>query len=431
MKALSQRHPKLLEWVRLTSITGSAQVLIQGISFVSGILIIQLLPTEEYALYTLANTMLGTMVVLADGGVSTGVMSQGGKVWQDKEKLGKVLCTGFELRKIFAICCIVIVAPALLYLLHNHGASWTMAALIVLSLVPAYYTALSGGLLELAPKLWQNIAPLQKIQVGANIGRMMLLSLFLFVFPWAVVAVLVTGLPQVWANLRLRKLAKEYVDLNQHASSAVRKEVLSLVKRIFPGAVYYCISGQITIWLISIFGSTVAVAHIGALGRLAMALSVFSALFSTIVLPRFARMPNRKKMLLQRFGQIIGGLLFLCAGTTSIVWLFPSEVLWILGKTYSTLSFELSLQIMASCIGLIAGACFGLFTSRGWAINPWISIPVSLASIALGVVMIDVSTLKGVLQLNIFIASVQLLMNGAYCLKRILNVEQDFLVLVN
>jgi O-antigen/teichoic acid export membrane protein len=431
MKTLSHSHMKLFEWSKLISITGSAQVFIQGIGFLSGILIIRQLPTEEYALYTLANTMLGTMVVLADGGVSTGVMSQGGKVWQDKEKLGIVLSTGFELRKVFAICCIVIAAPVLLYLLHNHGASWIMAALIVLSLVPAYYTALTGSLLEIAPKLWQNIAPLQKIQVGANIGRVVLLSLFVFVFPWAVVAVLVTGLPQVWANLRLRKLAKGYVDLNQHANPTVRKEVLSLVKRIFPGAVYYCVSGQITIWLLSVFGSTVAVAHIGALGRLAMALSVFSALFSTIVLPRFARMPNQKSLLLQRFGQIIGGLLLLCAGVTSTVWLFPSEVLWVLGRTYSTLTFELSLQIMASCIGLVAGVCFGLFTSRGWVINPWLSIPVSLASIVLGVIMIDVSTLRGVLLLNLFIAAVQLLMNGAYCLKRILNVEQRSLALVN
>jgi hypothetical protein len=44
-----------------------------------GILIIRLLPVE-YAFYTLANTMHRTMTVLADGGITTGVMSQVGKV---------------------------------------------------------------------------------------------------------------------------------------------------------------------------------------------------------------------------------------------------------------------------------------------------------------------------------------------------------------
>lgn len=73
------------EWAKLIAITGSAQVMVQAIGFISGILVIRLLPTHEYALYTLANTMLGTMTLLADGGIATGVMSQGGKVWQDKQ----------------------------------------------------------------------------------------------------------------------------------------------------------------------------------------------------------------------------------------------------------------------------------------------------------------------------------------------------------
>jgi hypothetical protein len=30
-------------------------------------------------------TMLGTITVLSDGGISTGLMAQGGKVWNDKE----------------------------------------------------------------------------------------------------------------------------------------------------------------------------------------------------------------------------------------------------------------------------------------------------------------------------------------------------------
>ena len=99
-------HPKyetILNWGKLISITGSAQIIVQILGFASGILIIRLLPVQEYALYTLANTMLGTMTVLADGGISTGVMSQGAKVWQNKVMLGKVLATGLDLRRKFAI----------------------------------------------------------------------------------------------------------------------------------------------------------------------------------------------------------------------------------------------------------------------------------------------------------------------------------------
>src|SRR5690349_4585514 len=97
MKMLVQKssiHPRYLrfyELSKLVTITGGAQALVQGAGLICGILIIRLLPTNEYAFYTLANTMLGTMTVLADGGISTGVMAQGGKVWQSKAELGTVL----------------------------------------------------------------------------------------------------------------------------------------------------------------------------------------------------------------------------------------------------------------------------------------------------------------------------------------------------
>ena len=92
-------NPKISQWVKLVSVTGGAQIMVQGLGFLSGILIIRLLPTSEYALYTLANTMLGAISILADSGISNGVMATGGKVWLNRVELGKVMVTGMELRK--------------------------------------------------------------------------------------------------------------------------------------------------------------------------------------------------------------------------------------------------------------------------------------------------------------------------------------------
>src|SRR3989337_1373749 len=105
MKELAQRiyaHPryaKAIHWGKLITITGSAQAIVQVIGVISGILIIRLLPTQEYVLYTLANTMLGTMILLADGGMATSVMAQGGKVWQDRIQLGSLLASSFNFRR--------------------------------------------------------------------------------------------------------------------------------------------------------------------------------------------------------------------------------------------------------------------------------------------------------------------------------------------
>lgn len=421
-------HPnfaKVMVWGRLASITGSAQIVVQAISFASGILVIRLLPTHEYALYTLANTMLGTVVVLADGGITNGVMSQGGRVWQDRARMGAVVATGLELRQKFATVSLVVAIPILLYLLRHHGASWPMAAALVGALIPAFFAALSGGLLEVAPRLHQDIAALQKTQIGINFGRLVVLCLTLFAFPFASIAVLGAGLPQVWGNRRLRRITLAYADWRQPPDPAVRQEILAIVKRLLPDAVYYCLSGQITVWLISLTGSTAAVAQVGALGRLAMVLNLFGVLISTLITPRFARLPNDSSLLLKRYFQLQAGLVVLGFGVVGGTWLFANQLLWILGKNYANLQTELVLNMAAGSIGLIYGASFALCTFRGWVINPLIFIPVSVLSIAAGVALFNVSTLKGIILLNILVVTVQVIMQVTYGILRMRRARQE------
>ncbi len=416
------RYGRLFEWGKLISITGTAQVTVQAIGLFSGILIIRLLPTAEYALYTLANTMLGTMTILTDGGIALGVMSQGGKVWQNKNKLGSVVATGLDLRKKFAIVSLLIATPVLFYLLFHHGASWIMSALIVLSLIPAFFTTLSGTLLEIPLKLRQDIAPLQKIQVGASIARLLLLTLTIFIFPWAYIAVLAFGLPQVWANYKLRKTAARYADSHSKPDPVVRKEILGLVKKVLPGSIYFCLSGQVTIWLISVFGSTSALAQVGALGRLSMMLGIFSVLFSTLITPRYARLPGEKNLLFIRYLQVQAGVIGLSIVIVGLVYVFPTQILWILGKDYAHLTNEITLNIIGSCLTLICGIAFNIAASRGWALNPLITIPISVITIIVGVLVIDISTIKGILQLNILVAFVETMMYQLFNFFKIRNV---------
>jgi O-antigen/teichoic acid export membrane protein len=417
------KYARLFRYSRLVSVSALAQGLVQTISFICGVFVIRLLPTQEYALYTLANTMLATMILLADSGVSTGVMAQAAKVWDDNDKLGVVLATGFELRKKFAFVSLLIAFPALLFLLLHHGFSLGMSSLICISLVPAFIAGLSGTLLEVVFKLRQDIIPLQKVQVMNNLGRLVLIASLLTVFPWAFIAILAAGIPQIWANRRLKENAMVHVNWQQKPDVAVRKEILFIVKRALPGVVYYCLSGQITIWLISLFGNYTAVAQMGALGRLAMALSIFSVLFSTLVSPRFARLPPSREVLLKLFLNIMSGLLLLTLLITAFTWLFPEQMLWVLGKNYSGLNMELLLYVADSCLGLLWGSAYILGATRGWNIHPAFSITVSICSIVTGILLIDVSTVKGVLFLNLFVSIIQVIMYGSYTLLKIIKMR--------
>lgn len=407
------RYLKALEWTKLISLTGGVHVIVQAVSFISGIIIIRQLPTTEYAYYTIANTMLGTISLLSDGGISTGVMAQGGKVWQDRTKLGTVLVTGLDLRIKFALVSLLVSIPILSYILHQNGASTTAIVLITLSLIPAFYAGLIDSILEIVPKLHQAIVPLQKNQLSVTISRLALTALTVFFFPITYVAIIAAGIPRIFGNIRLRKIAKVYADTEQKVDPEARKKILDVVKKVLPGAIYYCISGQVTIWLISVFGKTSDVAQLGALSKITMLLSIISAIMVTLVIPRFARLHDTGR-LKSYFWKIQGALWLLSFLLIVIVWLFADYVLMILGGKYAGLSYEITLSIIAGSMALMGGLSYVLYSSRGWIMNPAIFIIISIIILALGIWVCNINTLVGVIQLDIFTATAFYLIHAGY-----------------
>lgn len=393
-----KNHPhyaKALHWGKLISVTGSAQMIVQAVGFVSGILVIRMLPVEEYAIYTLANTMLGTMTVLSDGGISTGVMAQGGKVWQDREKLGAVLATGLDLRRKFAIGSLIISIPILAYLLHTHGASWLTIILITVSLIPAFFAALSDTLLQVPAKLHQAILPLQRNQVEVGIGRLVLTGISIFAFPWAFVAVLASGIPRMFGNIKLRKIANIFVDKEQEPNLEVRNKVLKDVRRILPTSIYYAISGQLTVWLISIFGKTSSIAELGALTRYSMLFSLLITICNILLVPQFVRMNSQK--IFSRFFKIELVLFLLSVIIVIIFVLFSRQLLWILGGKYANLDYELFLVSVSGAFSFISGVTNGLLSSRSIIVPPLLFISMAIFIQVVALFIIPVEKLSGVL----------------------------------
>jgi hypothetical protein len=198
---------------------------------------------------------------------------------------------------------------------------------------------------------------------------------------------------------------------------------MKVVKRMLPDIIYFCLSGQITIWLISLLGSTTALAQIGALGRIAMIFNLFGGLFQSLVLPRFSRLKNDKSKLLKVFIQTQVGLLLVNLFIIFSVWLLTPQLIWTLGEHYKDLTKPLQLFIVGSSIGAMSGLTFFMSTSRGWIINPFANIIISVSALTVGILVFDVSKLTGVLMLNIFTASIQLLMHFTYGFFRISKLE--------
>src|SRR5207302_9506068 len=74
------------------------QVIGQIIAFSSGILLVRWLPQREYAFFTIANAMQATLMLLADIGVSVGLIAIGGRVWAERYRFGEMSENGVAWR---------------------------------------------------------------------------------------------------------------------------------------------------------------------------------------------------------------------------------------------------------------------------------------------------------------------------------------------
>jgi hypothetical protein len=299
---------RALHRARIVSGFAFAQGAVQLIGFLSGILLVRTLDQREYAYFTIANTMQGTINVLADIGISIGLVSIGGRVWQDRERFGQLINTGLRLRRTLG---------------HDRDHDRHAAPLLhageerrvsaVRDRVDRHRSRrpldqLSIGVLSVVPRLHSNIKRIQAIDLTGAIARLIVLIALVFVFLNASAAILVGAAALVLQWWLLRRYVVTVVDLGASENAEDRGAMLGFIRNQAANAIFFCLQGQITIFLISFFGTRASsVAEVGALGRLAMIFAVISNLLTNVFAPAFARCQSPRRLRWQ-FAGIIGAV---------------------------------------------------------------------------------------------------------------------------
>jgi len=375
------------------------QIIVQALGLVAGLLLIRTLPQREYAYFTLANTMQATLLLLADVGVGSALSATGGKVWQDKARFSELIATGLHVRKNLAWIGGAIALPFLCWMLIRNGTSVGYALLLTGAVLLGANYRLTTDVLTMVPRLHGRIDQLQKLDLGANLFRLVVLGAACLTYINAAVAVLVASLSFGLQYVLIRRWAAEAVDLQAPTSAEDRQTIFRVVKQMAPNTIYFCVQGQLSVFLISVFGSTKTLAEVGALGRLAVLFSIIGSVMSSVVLPRFARCQD-KAQLKAMWWQIMGAYVALSAMLMGLaVWL-PGPFLWLLGKSYAHLDKELAYIVFATVLGTLAGTVYALNTSRAWVKYHWLSIPIVVASQVVLMPFLNLRTIPGVVLLT-------------------------------
>lgn len=402
-------------WERAVAVGrfASVQALVQVIGFVSGILIIRHLDQRDYAYFTIANSMQGTLNLLADMGISIGVVSIGGRVWQDRRRFGELVNTALAMRRKLGAVAVLVVTPVLYYLLAKNGAPAGYATLLIGLVIIGLLAQLALGVLGVVPRLRSDLGRIQLIDSAGAIARLGALVVLLFFVLNAALAVAVGSAVLLLQYLMLRRYVDAVIDVDTPQNKEDRAAMRGFIRNQAANAVFYCLQGQITVLLISIFAHrAAAVAEVGALGRLAMIFAVLTNLLMNIFAPAFARCQSPRRLRWQ-FAGTVGAVAAFCGVIMTAAAMFPREFLFVLGGKYSHLDRELLLIIGAAVLNGLTATLWSLNTAKAWVTGAWLYIPLTIGAQLALIPFIDFSSVRGVLVFNLVSAVPNLLLNAA------------------
>jgi len=171
------------------------QAAVQIIAFSSGILLVRWLPQREYAFFTIANAMQATLMLLADIGVGVGLISIGGRVWQDRHRFGELINTGLSVRRKLAAAAAIIVAPILYAMLTKNGASSIYTLFLIVVVLAGFSIQLAADIYSVVPRLHSDIGRIQRIDFICAIVRLLLILGLVYLLSTAGLAVCLAIFP--------------------------------------------------------------------------------------------------------------------------------------------------------------------------------------------------------------------------------------------
>jgi O-antigen/teichoic acid export membrane protein len=389
----------------------------QGITLagnlIYGLLCVRLLPTTEYAKFVVLFGVQGTLVILMDVNFSGTLIPLIGEDVHDRKRIADYVAS---LRKLaYWLYALMSLVAILVYprLVQRRG--WTRSTvweMVLILLVSCWFIRVSAAY-GTVMILLRDRTNWYRGQMISSLGTLTLLGV-LWAFHWlnGLTAILLNVAGMIFVGSFYYYRATRLLPDSGKPSPQMQRAIVRLALPNVPQAVFYALQGQISLFLIAIFGHTTAVASVGALSRLGNMFFIFTQMNPLLVAPFFAKLP--KQRLAKNY---LTALLITCALSATLVFCgarFPEFFLWVLGPKYQNLRFEVLLVIAGGAVACVTDVIWTINSARRFVywINNVLNIVLILIVQILFIVKADLSTVRTVLWLTLATNIVTLLVNA-------------------
>lgn len=405
----------LLNRTRLAKLASfaSAQLLVQGLGILAGIVLVRVLAQADYGHYTLAASMVGLASVLLDLGLATAVLALGGPLHAEPQRLGALLGDAFALQRRLSALLVPVLLVGFTAMFLTQGLGLAQSAALVL-------LVLATTLLNVRSSLWLSVVRLrgdlrlqQRLEIAVNLGKLLVVLAAALVFINATLAVALNLLAALATLAVLRGYLARRFNAVVVRTLQFDARLRNFVRRQAPNSLYYCVSGQIVVWLVGWFGGAERVAEVGALGRLAMLFALIGAVITALVQPFFARGRQPRELVAGFLALNLFFLLLTLLLVGLAAWV-PGALLWILGPRYGGLQRELVWVLLSAALASWSGAAYAVGAGRGWVVPSTWMVLCGTGSITLAAMMVDVATVAGGFIINTAAAAMATVLTIAF-----------------
>jgi O-antigen/teichoic acid export membrane protein len=343
----------------------AGQGALQALNVVTGLFLVRKLDIEAFAQYSLAIAFQNTAISLTSLGLTDSIIPLVGAHSDNRMLVGKYVQAARHLRtRLF-----IIVAPccAIAFLLVVHGQHWDIASQLILlvSILASLYLSVSVSCWSSPLLLKRRLYDYYFVQAVPGLARLATYITASLVSALSASLAALTGAASILLNgLLAKKRSADLVEMPTHVDTSASKEVLRCMLPMMPAAIFTSFQPQVALLLVSIFGQTIQIAQIAALGRISQVFLIFSAFGSVVVEPYIARVPSDR--LLIAYTRIIVCAVCVGALLTLLSFEFPSALLWVLGSQYRDLDHVVGWVVLSSSLSTIANVIWVMNRGRRW-----------------------------------------------------------------
>lgn len=393
--------------IRQAVVVGGVESFGTVLAGVAGLLIVNFLPKEQYAVYTFLLACIALMSGIGELGLSHCVLPVVGQRARDPRWVVGVCYEIFRWRWILLAIATVIVVPYWFNTSVKHdwlsasyaGASAVAVVVTLLTLRASYSYSI---LMVLG-----HVSALNRASLGMSCVRFVLVALVLFapIGVWAgmalFLATVASQLVDIWLQQRAVKAnGIRPSRLEAQERRGVHRETLRIVLPLMPSAIFFQVQAVITVFIVAIFGTSDMMAEVGALGRLAMILLVLDRVSNMLLFPAIARSsggPGFVRKLLLVNAAYLGAMVLVFVSAL----LVPHYWMLLLGPQYKAQEPYLWMAVGAYVLNNASGFAFRTLASRGATTRQWITIPLVIAVQVAFVAGAGVGSLPQVLAFNL------------------------------